>query len=268
MPFIQNIVLPLLKGIAIGVLGSVVGAFKVLIPIITVVARVLGWIGTKAAPLRGIIEKIGIVIGVIFGPAILRAISLLGRLGGVFKVVALAAKLAGAPIRLLGAIFGGVIRIAGRLFGVLGRVAGIAGRAASALLRPFTGIVDDFLTFGKNVVTAIANGIKSAPGMILDAIKSLLPGGKIGKKLASVLGFQHGGTMRGGMAFVGEAGPELLHVSRGSARVYPLTTPGPTAIAAGAGGGGGGTVVVPVHLDGRVITEVVARRTADRRARR
>ena len=92
MPFLQNIVFPLLKGIAEGVLFSVVSSFKVLIPIIKIVATVLGWIGEKARPLRGVFEKIGFVIGVVFAQYILSAFAALGKLGGVFKIVAAGAK--------------------------------------------------------------------------------------------------------------------------------------------------------------------------------
>jgi hypothetical protein len=126
-----------------------------------------------------------------------------------------------------------------------------------------------FLNLGKSIVHGVADGIKSAPGIILDAIKGMLPGGKFGSKVAGFLGLQHGGSLRSGVAFVGEAGPELLHVSRGVANVYPLTAPAAVpSIPAIAGAGGDGTIVVPVYLDGRVLTRVVASRTADRRARR
>ena len=131
-------------------------------------------------------------------------------------------------------------------------------------------MVDDFLTFGKNIVTAIANGIKSAPGIVLKAIKSLLPGGKLGKKMLGVLGMggaAEGGVIRSGAAWVGERGPELLSMKNGAARIYPLPSPTVAPIAAGAGFGAG-DVHVPVYLDGRVITEVVAQRTSDRKARR
>jgi tape measure domain-containing protein len=265
MPFFQNVVLPLLIGIGKGVLGSVVAAFRVLIPIISIVARVLGWIGTKAAPLRGIIEKIGIVIGVIFGPAILRVIGMLGKLGGIFKIVAAAARIAAVPIRILGGIMKGLIGVVGRLFGKIG---GVAVRAASALLKPFRGFATKFLEFGKAMIEGIANGIKSAPGVILNAIKSMLPGGKVGSLIRKAIpGLQSGGVVASrGVALVGESGPELVRMDAG-ARVYPLPSPAVSPIGAGATGGGG-TITVPVHLDGRVIAEVVARRTADRSARR
>jgi tape measure domain-containing protein len=268
MPFIQNIVLPLLKGIAIGVLGSVVGAFKVLIPIIRIVATVLGWIGTKARPLRGVFEKIGMVIGFVFGPAILRAIGMLGKLGGVFRVIAFAAKVLAVPLRVLGAVFKGLISVVGKLFGVLGKMGPIASRAMSALTRPFRSLGAKFLEFGKAIVTGIANGIKSAPGAILGALKSMLPGGKAGSLIRKAIpGLASGGVVgRGGVALVGEAGPELVRMDAG-ARVYPLPSPSVSPIAAG-GGYGSGDIHVPVYLDGRVITEVVAQRTSDRRARR
>lgn len=268
MPFIQNIVLPLLKGIAIGVMGSVVGAFKVLIPIIKIAATVLGWIGQKARPLRGIIEKIGVVIGVVFGPAILKAIGMLGKLGGVFKIVAAAARIMAIPLRILIGVFRGVVGIVGKLFGVLAKMGPLASRAIGALTRPFRSLGSKFLEFGKSIVTGIADGIKSAPGAVLNALKSMLPGGAAGKLIRKAIpGLASGGVVgRGGVALVGEAGPEIVRMDAG-ARVYPLPSPSVSPIAAG-GGYGSGDIHVPVYLDGRVLTEVVAQRTADRRARR
>lgn len=267
MPFIQNIVLPLLKGIAIGVLGSVVMAFKVLIPIIKVVATVLGWIGEKARPLRGIIEKVGIVIGFVFGPVILRAIGTLGKLGGVFKVIAFTAKFLALPLRILGVVFKGLISVVGKLFGVLGRMGPIASRAMEALTKPFRSLGSKFIEFGKAIIHGIANGIKSAPGVILNALKSMLPGGKVGSLIRKAIpGLASGGVVaRSGVALVGETGPELVRMDAG-ARVYPLPSPSVSPIAGA--GYGSGDIHVPVYLDGRVITEVVAQRTADRRARR
>lgn len=266
MPFFQNVVLPLLIGIGKGVLGSVVGAFKVLIPIIRLVATALGWIGTKAAPLRGVIEKIGLVIGIVFGPTILRVIGTLGRFGGIFRVVAAAAKIAAAPIRILAGLFRGLITIIGKLFGVLGKIGGIAGRAFNALKRPFEGIGKRFLNFGKAMIEGIANGIKAAPGAILNAIKSMLPGGKVGSLIRKAIpGLAVGGIItRPGLAMVGERGPELLGLDRG-AKVMPLPSPTVAPIALG---GGGDLSLAPVYLDGRVVGEVMAQRTADRRARR
>jgi tape measure domain-containing protein len=266
MPFLRNIVLPLLTGIAKGVIVSVVASFKMLIPIIRIVATVLGWIGEKAKPLRPIIEGIGFVIGVVFAQYILGAVGALSKLGGVFKFIGGAAKIAAVPLRILGGVFRLVGSAAKGLFGILKAVGPLASRAASALLRPFKSIGSKFLEVGKAIISGIANGIKSAPGALLSALKSVLPGGKAGSLIRKAIpGLALGGVVaRRGVALVGERGPEVVSLDRG-ARVTPLPSPSIAPIMAG---GGGGNVTVPVYLDGRVITEVVAARTADRRARR
>lgn len=267
MPFLRNVMLPLLKGVAIGVGISVVSAFKVLIPIIRIFATILGWIGTKLAPFRGTIEKIGIVLGVVFGPVILKAIGALGKFGGAFRLLAGAAKIAAAPLRILGALFRGIISILGRLFGVMSKIGPKAFEAAKALTRPFSALGDKFVTFGKAIITGIVNGIKAAPGAILNAIKSMLPGGKVGSLIRKAIpGLAMGGIItRPGLAMVGERGPELLGLDRG-ARVMPL--PSPTIAPIAVGGLGGNLSVAPVYLDGRVVGEVMAQRVADKRARR
>lgn len=268
MPFIQNIVWPILKGLGMGVLASVVGAFKVLIPIIKIVATVLGWIGRIAKPLAPWFERLGMVVGFVASGPILKLIGGLSKLGGVFKVIGVAAKVAAVPIKALGAIFGVVFKAAGKLFGILGNLAPKAASAARALLRPFQSLPSKFVEFGRSIVDAIIRGITASPGAILDAISGILPGGKAGEAIRSVIpGIQHGGIItRGGPAVVGEKGPELVDFERG-ARVIPLPSPTVTPIFVG-GTYGSGEIRVPVYLDGRVITEVVAQRTADRRARR
>jgi hypothetical protein len=59
------------------------------------------------------------------------------------------------------------------------------------------GVLHWFRDFGGKLVSNIVEGIRSAPGAIIDAIKALLPGGKVGKKLLDALpGFATGGAAR------------------------------------------------------------------------
>lgn len=259
-PFLQNVLIPLLTGLAKGVLGSVIGAFKLIIPVVRIFATVLGWIGRQAEPLSPWIERIGIVIGFIASGPILKAIGLVGRLGGVFKVISFAAKIAAGPIRLFGAAFAKIGGIIGRVApAVANAIAGMWPKIKAATSR----ILSGFLDFGKGIVKSIVNGIKSAPGALLDAIRSMIPGGKAGSIIRKVIpGLAGGGVIRaGGAALVGERGPELVTANT-SVRVHPISAPPVAAL------GGYGDIIVPVHLDGREVTRVVARRSADRRARR
>jgi hypothetical protein len=77
-PFLQNVILPIAAGIAVGLIG----AFKAAIPVINMIAKVLGWVGEKAAPLRGFIQGVATVLTTIFAGGILKVIGLVGRLGG------------------------------------------------------------------------------------------------------------------------------------------------------------------------------------------
>lgn len=103
LPFFQNVAGPLLLGFAKGVLGSVVLAVRVVVPIVKVLATGLGWLGTMARPLRGVFEGIGTVLGFVLAGPVLRALGTLPKLGLVFRAAAV-------PIRFLGAIVGAVGR--------------------------------------------------------------------------------------------------------------------------------------------------------------
>jgi hypothetical protein len=105
-------------------------------------------------------------------------------------------------------------------------------------------------------VVDTAKSIASLPSKALSLIGNV-PG-------ASAVGLQGGGTITSaGVAVVGEAGPELVHLPAG-AQVIPNH-----AIGASYGGGsGGGRVVVPVYLDTRQIALAYGDFTADQQAAR
>ncbi|HKV66547.1 MAG TPA: hypothetical protein VJN72_00550 [Gaiellales bacterium] len=158
--------------------------------------------------------------------------------------------------------------------GALGRLASTVRTAVSGAFRTAVSraksLVEGFKRLGGQIVRAIADGIKSAPGAILDAIKSIIPGGKIGGAVKKVFGFQHGGTVmpHQRVQLVGERGPELATFRPGT-RITPLTSnPLPRLSAAAGAGPGRGEIVVPVILNGREIARAVAQDTADQRARR
>jgi TP901 family phage tail tape measure protein len=158
LPFLQNIVLPLLLGIGKGVLGSVVVAFKVLVPVIKVVATALGWLGTIAKPFKGLIEDLGLVIGFVFSGPILKVLGGLGKLGIIFKVLAV-------PVRLVTGLFG------------------LAGKAISKLPGLF-GLVGAGLTKAGNLFGKLPGKIGSFAGGVLTAAGKLAI--SAGKGLASL----------------------------------------------------------------------------------
>jgi tape measure domain-containing protein len=117
---------------------------------------------------------------------------------------------------------------------------------------------------GSKLLHGVVDGIKSAPGMILDALKSLLPGGAVGSKLADVLGVgSHamGGMVRTPFQVVGERGPELAALPMGT-RISPRIPPGVGL------GSARGPITVHVQVDRRTIATAVAQDTADQQARR
>ena len=158
LPFLQNILLPLLLGIGKGVLGSVVVAFKVLVPVIKVVATALGWLGTIAKPFKGLIEDLGVVIGFVFSGPILKVLGGLGKLGIIFKVLAV-------PVRLVTGLFG------------------LAGKAISKLPGLF-GLVGTGLTKAGNLFGKLPGKIGSFAGGVLTAAGKLAI--SAGKGLASL----------------------------------------------------------------------------------
>ena len=97
MPFIRNVLMPLLKGIGESVLELVVVGFKIAMPVIRVfstalvvgfkiavpVIRVfstaLGWIGKKMEPLRPLMEVVGRLIGFLFPGSVLKAVGLFAK---------------------------------------------------------------------------------------------------------------------------------------------------------------------------------------------
>lgn len=142
IPFVQNVVAPLLKGVLVGVIASVVAAFKVLVPVLKVTATGIGWIGKAAKPISPAIELIGKAIGFIVAGPILKGIAAVGKtfaavggiVGKVGQGIALAARIASAPIKALAFLL--------RAWLTAGRVAaqGI-GIAVGALSRTWTYIV-------------------------------------------------------------------------------------------------------------------------------
>jgi hypothetical protein len=115
-------------------------------------------------------------------------------------------------------------------------------------------------------VTGAVNGLKAAFDSVLGVINSVVKAGNSianfpNKVLSAINPFgQHGLYMSsGGMAVVGEKGPEMVSLPQGS-QVHPFMTM--------SGGGGGGRVVVPVYLDRRQIALAMGDYTAGEQAAR
>jgi phage-related protein len=116
-----------------------------------------------------------------------------------------------------------------------------------------TGIFNALYDVGKAIVDGIIAGIKAAPGAVMSALESLIPGGSIiGEAVGGIGGlinkispFAEGGIVTGPtLALIGEAGPEA---------VVPLDRAG------GMGGGMNVTVNMPPGSDGADVVAALQR---------
>lgn len=165
-PFANNVLLPLLKGIAKGVIGSIVAAFNVAIPVLKVLMTGLGKLGTFLAPLKGVFEGIGMVVGFVFGGPILKAVGLLGKLGGVFRFIGGAARLLAVPIQFVGWTFSMWLK-------GLGRIGGAVSAAIAWIGPRFTGAWTNLrvVVAGiSGVVGGVATSVLRVGGRIFSAL--------------------------------------------------------------------------------------------------
>ena len=163
------------------------------------------------------------------------------------------------------------VLLVGLLAGPFGLAVALIAKHWDKVKKGASAVVDWFKGWGSKIVNAIANGIKAAPGVILDAIKSLLPWKVAGKIMDTLGGGGHfaGGVLYGnGLRLVGENGPEIMQLPGGT-RVKPLQTSSNALLPSLAGvGGGGSQTTAHFYLDRRLIATAVAEDTADQKARR
>jgi hypothetical protein len=290
-PFFRNILGPLLLGIAKGVIGSVVGAFKFLIFVIRIVATVLGWLGTKLAFLKPVMFIIGQIIGFIAGGPILKFLGglgkiniLLGPLGALFRMLAIPLRMAGGLIGWIGGKIAGLLGWFGKL--AYGAIPIFRG-AINGVIKWLTGAGAKFFNAGFNLWKRLGEGIRQAIGSGLGfagdigkAVYNFIAG-HVNSALPNSLGpinipdnpipmMASGGVVSGSGSWItGERGPEINTLRNGRVTVVPLT-PGVNAQGTGATlnpSGGTRTIVTKVFLKGRQIAEAVADELEDEKAR-
>jgi 3D (Asp-Asp-Asp) domain-containing protein len=164
-PFFQNVLLPLVKGVAIGVLGGL----TVVIPVIKILATVLGAVGKVAAPLKGVLELLGKVIGFIFAGAILKGVAAVLKIASEIPKLGVVFKLLKVPIDLARAAFGLFGQVAERIGGVLGKLGGVAGKVGG-FFEKIPGAVGEVaggvVSAAGKIVTAAGKGIGRLPGTL------------------------------------------------------------------------------------------------------
>jgi hypothetical protein len=177
------------------------------------------------------------------------------------------------------AAFKGVKTVVGAVIGfVKNNLEKILVAALATPLAPIAAIVLAFTKWRGSiggVISFIVDKVKAlgdAVGAVLGPLgKAVDLAGKVGggalSAIGSVLPFQHGGVMGagGGLALVGERGPELMQLPGGT-RVTPLQagTQQPVDMA----GLGFGEIHVHLDVDGRELAYVVARETDIQKASR
>ena len=211
MPFIRNVLMPLLKGIGESVLELVVVGFKIAVPVIRVfstalvvgfkiavpVIRVfstaLGWIGKKMEPLRPLMEVVGRLIGFLFPGSVLKAVGLFAKgitgAGGAIRafgrVGALGVKAVMGPVKRMMKVAKAIGRPFKAAGAVIARVFGWAWRT----IRPIVTRVESALKKVSQLAAALnpaewGNGDPSGS-------KSLIPYQAAG---TGPLGIRQGGT--------------------------------------------------------------------------
>lgn len=300
-PFWDNILGPFLKGIVKGVVGGLVGAFKFLLIVLKVVATVLGWIGTVVGPkFQKWFEIAGQVVGFIFGGAILRVLSWLGKLSVILAPIGFLFSKLVWPIEKAGVVVGWLV---GKIGGLIKIFGGLATRAFPVLQRGFDKIISwltspgglggklfdagvklwgfiknglfkaigSGLGFAFDVAKAVANAvIKLLNSAIPNKIPIPGPAPDINLPNDPIPMLAGGGVVSGSGSWItGDAGPELNTLSGGRVLVQPLpAVSAPVASSATLDTHGSKRVLVSkVYLRGKQIAEAVADEAEDEAAR-
>lgn len=290
-PFFENVLGPILKGLAKGVIGGLVGAFKVIIFVIKVLATVLGFLGSKLGWAKGMFEFVGQVIGFFFGGFILRAIGALSKLTILLAPLGWAARMLAKPIELVGKAFGFVFGWGLRLAGWIGQFATrnipMLAAAWGRILGFITGLSVRFWNAGAALWRALSNGFKNAIGAGLgfagDIAKSVwnFLASNFNRGLPDHIGpinlpdnplplLASGGVVSGSGSWIsGEDGPELNTMRGGRVTVQPLPAVAAqdTNAVLSVDGSGKRVIISKVYLRGRQIAEAVADEAEDERAR-
>jgi tape measure domain-containing protein len=287
-PFFKNVLWPIIKGFAMGLVSTLGAAWKVFIGIIKLVAPVLGAIGKFLAPLKPVFMIVGFALSFMVG----WVIKLIGFIGRVLPMFGFIGRAIGAMITPIRIFYDGIAKLIG-IF-MKWREAGVFSVQGLKIifwdiLKWFGSLPAKFLGFGKAMGKALVTGLLALFG----AAGSLA--GKIGRKIADWLndhtpfgdhvgigpvGFDipklaTGGLITaGGFALVGERGPEVVRLPSGSSvipnRPAQARVNSPSQVSQSGRGvhfDNSGNEIIQLVVDGRVLTEVVGRRVSRNRAR-
>ncbi|WP_210492290.1 hypothetical protein [Patulibacter sp. SYSU D01012] len=168
-PFVTNVLLPFAKGIAVGLIGALRSA----IPVVRLIATAIGWVGTKLAPLRGTFQAVGTIIGTLFAGAILKAVGIGMRIGGlVARIIGWLGSLGGPVTTIVGLFVGGFNEIRS---GVSGAINWVRDRF-NGLLTFLGGIGGKIGGFFTDIWGGLKSGLVETLNWIIDKINVLIRG--------------------------------------------------------------------------------------------
>jgi tape measure domain-containing protein len=270
-PFWDNVLGPFLKGLAVGAFGGFLNLLKFAIPVIKLFASILGWLGTKLRPFRGWFEKIGFVVGFVFGPGKIFgiAVKVLGRVG---RVIGWVIK----PFRWLIRIVAWLLRVFGRFVGYIFNKLIPAGHAlegpALRILGAWQKVKDFFLRFGSiipQVAAVFYNFGKTIFSSIWAGIKAGLHGiGKAAGWVGKKLGLTGGGDPNAGTKNKGTGGAVPFDPTAPYRRAIPEAGSTYNPFRKKGAFDKPFEIHNNLYLDGKLVTKNVAKHTADNMARR
>jgi phage-related protein len=258
--FFLNNVMPILAKVVGIIISNLVPAFK------AIVASIMQNVWPSLKQLISSLEELWNKISPILIPA-------LQFLGGILQnvivpVLKLVFGAVGLVITILANFTKGVaddIGAIGNLLGILGRLKDFLGGALTAawngLGKVVSGVwagIQGAVKGGINVVISIINGMISAIDGLHINLPSVGPfgGGSIGFNIPLLPQLASGGLIsKGGLALVGEKGPEVVYLP-GGASVLPNTR-GQT----NAGAQQGGPMILTFQVDGRTLAQINAKYT-------
>ena len=236
-------------------------------------AAVFGWLSRTAGAVSSTVSAAftaaGATVGAAFGAIKAAALAVFGWIRANWPLLlgALAGPF-GLAVAVIATHFGTIKSAAA---GVLSAVRSTFSSIGSAISSPIVGAVaairqaiDNLVGYVSSIPDKVGGALKSIPVVGGAASAALSGAGKV----ASIFHRQHGGPVpAGGVALVGERGPELVH-ARTALTVTPLAQPELAGAGAGAPSFRPLEIVVPVMLDRRELARAVARVGSDQLARR
>ncbi len=210
------------------------------------------------AALKAAMIGIGAAITISAVPAIISSVIEFGAQTVAAGAAAVATIAATLPFIALAAAIGAAVFVGIEIYNHWGQITAFARDHFGPEIKALGTGFSDFGSFVRGVVTDVQNlfswlgQLADKAGAALNSLKNI-PG--VGGLLSSIPGFAEGTNYApGGLALVGEKGPELVRLPGGS-QVFPTSS-----VFGGTGGGSSNmSQTIVIQLDGRTISQSVVR---------